>query len=195
MSDFNDTHQLITAYLSGDQDALERLIRNYQAGVYRLALSILEDPADANEAAQDTFIAVLNGLDSYQHFSTFKAWLYTITVNVCRSRLRKTKTVEKLKNTLLVAFRVQSQGIPSTEEKVIRNEGDAALWKAIGKLNDKHRVPLILHYFNDLSIAEVAEILDTRQGTIHSRLHFARERLLIELEKKKIFSERNPWEK
>lgn len=183
MVDYNDTYQLITAYLSGNQDALERLIQNYQAGVYRLALSILDDPIDANEAAQDAFIAVVNSLDSYQHFKTFKAWLYTITVNICRSRLRKSKTIDNLKNTLRAAFRVQSQGIPSTEEKVILNERDAALWKAIGKLNDKHRVPLVLRYFNDLSIAEIAEILDIREGTINSRLHFARERLQSELKK------------
>jgi RNA polymerase sigma-70 factor (ECF subfamily) len=181
--DFYDTHQLITSYLAGNQDALERLIQNYQAGVYRLALSILDDPADANEAAQDAFISAVNGLDSYQDFTTFKAWLYTITVNVCRSRLRKTNTLESLKNTLRIAFRVQSQGLPSTEEQVIQNEKETALWKAIGKLNDKHRIPLVLRYFNDLSVVEIAEILDTREGTIHSRLHFARERLRVELEK------------
>ena len=183
MMDYNDTHQLIASYLAGNQDALERLIQNYQAGVYRLALSILDDPADANEAAQDVFIAVANSLDSYQHFTTFKAWLYTITVNGCRSRLRKAKTIENLKNILRNAFHIQSQSIPSTEEKVIRNERDAALWQAIGKLKDKHRVPLVLHYFNNLTVVEIAEILDTREGTIYSRLHFARERLRAELEK------------
>jgi RNA polymerase sigma-70 factor (ECF subfamily) len=183
MIDYNDTYQLITEYLSGNQDALEKLIRIYQANVYRLALSILDNPVDANEAAQDAFIAVAKSLGSYKHFTTFKAWLYTITVNVCRSRLRKARAIDNLKNTLRAAFRVQYQGIPTTEEKVIRNERDAALWKAIGKLNDKHRVPLVLRYFNDLSINEIAEILDIREGTIHSRLHFARELLQIELEK------------
>ena len=183
MMDTYDTHQLIIAYLAGDQDALERLIQNYQAGIFRLALSILGNPADANEAAQDAFIRMVNSLDSYQHFTTFKAWLYTITVNVCRSRLRKAKTIENLYNTLQVVFHIQSEGVPSTEEMIIQNEADAALWQAIGKLKDKHRVPLVLRYFDDLSVVEIAEILDTLEGTIHSRLHFARERLRAELEK------------
>ena len=184
MMDYYDTHQLIIAYLTGNQDALERLIQNYHADIYRLALSILGNPADANEASQDAFIAMVNSLDSYQHFMTFKTWLYTITVNVCRSRLRKAKTIENLNNTLRAVFQIQSQAIPSTEEKVIQNEEDATLWQAIGKLNEKHRVPLVLRYFNDLSAVEIAEILNTREGTIHSRLHFARERLRAELEKK-----------
>ena len=186
MMDYYDTHQLIIAYLAGNQDALERLIQNYHADIYRLALSILGNPADANEASQDAFIAMVNSLDSYQHFTTFKTWLYTITVNVCRSRLRKAKTIDNLNNTLRAVFQIQSQAIPSTEEKVIQNEEDATLWQAIGKLNEKHRVPLVLRYFNDLSAVEIAEILNTREGTIHSRLHFARERLRAELEKKRI---------
>ena len=184
--DYHDTHQLIIAYLAGNQDALERLIQNYQADIYRLALSILGNSADANEASQDAFIAMVNSLDSYQHFMTFKTWLYTITVNVCRSRLRKAKTIEKLANNLRAAFHIQSQGIPSAEEKVIQNEEEAVLWQAIEKLKDKQRVPLVLRYFNDLSIIEIAEILGTREGTIHSRLHFARERLRAELEKMRI---------
>jgi RNA polymerase sigma-70 factor (ECF subfamily) len=107
-------------------------------------------------------------------------------VNVCRSRLRKAKTIEKLANNLRAAFHIQSQGIPSAEEKVIQNEEEAVLWQAIEKLKDKQRVPLVLRYFNDLSIIEIAEILGTREGTIHSRLHFARERLRAELEKMRI---------
>jgi RNA polymerase sigma-70 factor, ECF subfamily len=183
MMDTNDSHQLIIAYLAGNQAALERLIQNYQADIYRLALSILGNSADANEASQDAFIAMVNSLDSYQHLATFKTWLYTITVNVCCSRLRKARTLANLNNVLRAAFHIQSQGIPSAEEKVIQKEKDAALWQAIGKLSDKHRIPLVLRYFNDLSVIEIAEIMGIHEGTIHSRLHFAREQLRAELEK------------
>ena len=185
MMDFTDTHQLITAILDGSQEATEQLIQNHQAGVYRLALSILDDPAEASEAAQDVFLAAVNGLDSYQHLTSFKAWLYTITVNTCRSRLRKAKARLNLKNRLQNVSRIEAQGIPTPEEQAIRDEKDAVLWKAIGRLSDRHRIPLVLRYFNDFSISEIAEILGLPEGTIHSRLHIARERLRLALEKER----------
>lgn len=183
MNDYTDTHHLIAAYLAGDQIAIDRLIQNYRAGVYRLAISILDDPAEADEAAQDAFIAAVNRLASYQPRHSFKAWLYTITVNTCLSRLRKGRAISNLWNLLKNIGLVQAQSTPSPEEQVMRNEKDAALWKAISGLSEKHRIPLVLRYFNDFSIAEIAEILNTHEGTIHSRLHSARDRLRTEIER------------
>jgi len=88
---YASTHHCISG---GKPGCARTLIQNYQADIYRLALSILGNSADANEASQDAFIAMVNSLDSYQHFMTFKTWLYTITVNVCRSRLRKARQLK-----------------------------------------------------------------------------------------------------
>jgi RNA polymerase sigma-70 factor, ECF subfamily len=186
MMDYNDTYQLIVEYLAGDHDAIEKLVKNHQVEVYQLALSILGDSQEANDAAQDAFIAAVSSLDSYQHYTSFKAWLYTITVNTCRSRLRRARAVENLKNIIQSAFRIHSQGNLSTEEQVIKNEQDAALWRALGKLKDRHRIPLILRYFNGLAISEISVILNTPEGTIHSRLHFARKQLRSEFEKETV---------
>jgi len=178
--ELDHTPQLIAACRQGDELAIEQLVRQYETGVFRLALSVLDDPAEANEAAQEAFIAALKALERYQDHSTFKAWLYTITVNTCRSRLRKRRTVEKLKQTLIGLFRVQKH--PSPEETVIQNEKDAALWRALQKMDEKHRLPLVLRYYHDLPIAEIAQILNLNEGTIHSRLHHGRERLRLALD-------------
>jgi RNA polymerase sigma-70 factor, ECF subfamily len=174
---------LISRCAAGEERAIEQLIRDYQTGIFRLALSILDDPAEANEATQDVFIAILGAAGSYQEKSSFKAWIYTITLNLCRNRLRKRKTVERLRNVLAVMFRVQSQKPSSPEDALIQNEKDAALWKALNGLGEKHRIPIILRYFHDLSSPEIADILEINEGTVHSRLHYAREQLRIELEK------------
>jgi RNA polymerase sigma-70 factor (ECF subfamily) len=184
----NDTPAYIQDCISGDEFAIERLISQYQTGVFRIALSVLDDPGEANEAAQDTFIAALAGLNSYQDRSSFKAWLYTIALNVSRSRLRKKKTLERLRNTLEIIFQVQSQKPHSPEDVVIQNEKSDSLWKAMGKLGEKHRIPLVLRYFHDLSVAEIAEILRINEGTVHSRLHTAREQLRVELEEQTKFT-------
>jgi RNA polymerase sigma-70 factor (ECF subfamily) len=62
----------------------------------------------------------------------------------------------------------------SPEEAVIQNEKEAAIWRSLNKLDDRHRIVVILRYFQELSIGEISEILSIREGTIHSRLHTAR---------------------
>jgi RNA polymerase sigma-70 factor (ECF subfamily) len=173
---------LITACIKGDETAVTQLIQEHQLGVFRLALSILNDPGEANEATQDTFISALRALNSYRETSTFKAWLYTIALNISRSRLRKRKALERLQHALTTILRVQSQRPQTLEDVVIGNEEDAAVWKALEKLGEKHRVPIVLRYYHDLSIAEIAEILNIKEGTVHSRLSIARERLRSELD-------------
>jgi len=173
---------LIAACIEGDETAIAQLIQKHQLGVFRLALSVLGDSGEANEATQDTFIAALSALKSYQESSTFKAWLYTITLNLSRSRLRKRKALERLQYTLTAFFRVHSQRPSTLEEIIIGNEVDAALWQALEKLGEKHRLPLVLRYYHDFSIKEIAEILKIKEGTVHSRLSIGRERLRSELD-------------
>ena len=172
---------LIHACITGDETAIAQLVQDYQLDVFRLALSILNDPSEANEAAQDTFIAALNALRSYRENSSFKAWLYTIALNTSRSRLRRRKARERLQHRLTAIFHVQAQRPPTLEDAVIGNEEDAALWKALEKLGEKHRIPIVLRYYHGLSVSEVAEILKIKEGTVHSRLSIARDRLRAEL--------------
>jgi len=181
--DINFTPNFIAECIAGDDRAIEQLICEYQTGIFRLALSILDDPAEANEVTQDAFISILGAMGNYKEKSSFRAWIYTITLNLCRSRLRKRKTLERLRNTLSTIFRILSQKPLSPEEAVIQNEKDAALWSALNGLGEKHRIPIILRYFQELSTFEIAEILEINEGTVHSRLHYGREQLRIELEK------------
>ena len=173
---------LIADCINGDETAIAQLVQEYQLGVFRLTLSILNDPGEANEATQDTFIAALRSLHSYREISPFKAWLYKIALNISRSRLRKRNALERLQHTLTSIFEVQSQHTPSPEEVVIGDEEDTAVLKEIDKLGEKHRIPIVLRYYHDFSIAEIAEILNTKEGTIHSRLSIARDRLRSQLE-------------
>lgn len=182
----------ISDCIAGDENAIERLICEYQTDLFRLALSILDDPAEASEATQDAFIAMLRAMKGYEEKSSFRAWAYTITLNLCRNRLRKRKTLDKLKQTLASIFQIQQQKISSPEETVIQKESDARLWKALNELGEKHRIPLILRYFHDLSPLEIAEVMEISEGTVHSRLHYGRERLRVALKNASDLSERKP---
>lgn len=173
----HEPSRLISECIAGNQAAIEMLVRQYEAGVFRLALSVLNDEADAKEITQETFIAALKSLRTYQEKKTFKAWLYTIALNLSRSHLRKRKVIERLKTTVGSIFRVESQKLPSPEDALIRTEKEQAVWDELNKLDERHRTVMVLRYFHELPISEIAEIMDINEGTIHSRLHTARERL------------------
>ena len=169
--------RLIAECIVGNEEAIEMLVREYEAGVFRLALSILGDPAEANEVMQETFLSALRALPTYEEKKSLKAWLYTIALNHSRSHLRKRKILERLRSTLTSIFRVESEKQLSPEEAVIQNEKEAALWRSLNQLDERHRIVVILRYFHELPVTEISEILSVNEGTIHSRLHNAREKL------------------
>jgi len=169
--------RLISECIAGNEDAIEMLVRQYEAGVFRLALSMVGDQADAQEITQETFIAALRSLRTYQEKKSFKAWLYTIALNQSRRHLRKRRILERLRTTLTNVIRVDAQKQASPEEAIIENEKEAVIWTELNKLDERHRIVVILRYFQELSIAEISEILTVNEGTVHSRLHNARERL------------------
>ena len=174
--------RLIADCIAGDDAAVERLVRQHETGVYRLALSIVGDAAEASEITQETFIAALRSLRSYEDRKSFKAWLYTIVLNHARSHLRKRKVIDRLKRTVSALFRVESQKRTLPEEDVIQNEEEAILWIALNKLDERHRIVLVLRYFHELSVTDIAGMLNLPEGTVHSRLHTAREQLRVALD-------------
>jgi RNA polymerase sigma-70 factor, ECF subfamily len=161
----------------GDSLAVERLVSMHQQDVYRLAFSILDDPKEAEDATQETFLAALRALDSFQGAASFKTWLYAIAVNTCRNRLRRHKARERLQEIIQELFHWENGRQVPPEESAIQNEANARVWNAIQNLDEKHRLPIILRYYHNLSVAEIAEMLKIPLGTVHSRLNTARARL------------------
>lgn len=173
---------LVSQCIAGNEGAIELLFRQYETGVFKLALSIVDDPAEASEITQETFVAALRAMRNYQERQSFKAWLYTIAVNQSRSHLRRRRALEGLQATLTRIFRIEFEKQTLPEEAVIQNEKEAALWKTLSQMDDRHRIVVVLRYFHELSIRQIAEILSISEGTIHSRLHSAREKLRNALE-------------
>lgn len=190
-----DTLELLQRCQNGDQDAIETLVRAHQRGVFQLALSILDtidrapgdSMAEAEEAAQDVFVAAIKSLHRYRGDAALTTWLYAITVNVCRNRLRKRKALGRLRSVLQSLFHTSEAGdatgaierpvAQTPEELVLRHEAGGALRRAVNALGEKHRVVVILRYYHDFPVAEIARMLRISEGTVHSRLFAARERL------------------
>lgn len=177
-----DTMHLLNRCQKGDSLAIESLVRTYTPLVYRLALSMLDDPAEADEATQDALVAALSKLDTFRGQAKFTTWLYTITLNVCRGRLRKRRAQARLAGVLQALFRFSDQTEPPPEQTALQQEQDAALWQAIKTLDDHRRETIILRYYHELTLLEIGEVMGVSERTIRTWLHAAHEQMRRMLE-------------
>ena len=134
---------LLRCHPGDDPAVIEAIVTEYRAPVYRLACALLDDPAEADDATQETFIAAALHIERYQPGTNFRAWLLTITANACKGRLRKRKVRQGLQNTLIALHLLRSRPA-SPEQSAIQNEASRLLWQAVDALDEKHRLPLIL---------------------------------------------------
>ena len=176
-----DAAQLIERCRAGDEEAVTWLVQANQAAVFRLALSILDDPAEADEATQETFLAALRNSKSYRAQAALRTWLFAIAINVCRSRLRQSRTRQRLQQLLHGAWLVGDDPV-QPETAATQREAAGAVWRAVQALGEKHRLPVILRYYHDLPVAEIGAVLNISPGTVHSRLSTARDRLHVALQ-------------
>lgn len=159
-----------------DPRLAEGLLENYGTYVFRLCLSILADREEAKDAAQETFLAALQHLGQYQPGTNLRAWLSTIAVNLCRMQLRRQKSRRLLHSALQIVATLTGH-TAEPEEAAVHNDAQARLWAAINALDEKHRLPVVLHYVQEIPTQEVADILGISKGTVHSRLHHASRQL------------------
>ena len=173
------------------RDATVALVDEHYDYLVRLAASILGDTHEGQDAAQETLLAALKAWGQFRGQAAVRTWLYRIAVNVCRRRLRQRRV-----RTLLTRLWQQDQpALPaseSAEHTASRSEADGQLWAAVNALNDKHRLPLILHYLDNLTAPEIAHVLAISEGTVYSRLHYARQKLRRRLSREERPLKHNP---
>jgi RNA polymerase sigma-70 factor (ECF subfamily) len=161
---------------SGDEQALRELVDEHQAYLLRFCISILNDRDEAEDAVQEAFIAAIKNLSSFRQESAFRTWLSSIALNVCRGMHRK-RARQMALGEALVEKSNPPQNEPGPEGEALHNERQQQIWESVASLDEKHRMPIILHYYHDLPTQEIAEILGIRVGTVHSRLANARKKI------------------
>jgi RNA polymerase sigma-70 factor (ECF subfamily) len=175
------TEDLIRRFQRGQSRAFEALYDRYKDYVYRVAFFITRHGGDAEEAVQEAFLDVLRALPHYsvEGPARFETWLYRVTVNRCRSRMRR----KALPSAEWDEVAEQLERIPSEhpdhdpEGAVVRQEHRAELWQAVDKLPDDQRIVILLRYQQGLAYSEIAQTLGINEGTVKSRLYYAHCRL------------------
>jgi RNA polymerase sigma factor (sigma-70 family) len=185
MAQFTDA-QLLENCRTGDPSAIEAWVNTHQQSVYRLALTILDDgseygAAEADEAVQDVFLAALRALHTYRGEAKISTWLYAITLNICRGRLRKRRSRQRLQQALNTLFRLHRQTTPPVDEIAFQRQERLAVWQAVCSLPDDQRLAVVLRYYHGLPLAEIARIASCTERTIQNWLHAAHEQLRLDL--------------
>jgi RNA polymerase sigma-70 factor, ECF subfamily len=164
--------ELVERARAGDADAFDQLVRERLDAVYRLALGILGEAADARDATQDAFVAAWRKLPTLRDVDRFDAWLDRITVNACRMALRKRRGVRELR--LIPGADFSPTGRPITDNE---QASATAFDNAFERLTVDQRALLIEHHLDGHGVAEIGHRLGIPAGTVKSRLFAARRAL------------------
>jgi len=161
-------------------DNLEAWLDASYAKAYRTAVLICGNPDDAREAVQDAFLRAWRFRESLPEGSGRDPWLYRVIVNSCYSKLRK-----EIPRRVRERDRVDEQdelraGADGPEAAALQSELAGAVTIALQALPDGLRVPVVLRYWGGLSEREIALAIRRRPGTVKSRLHEARRRLMAD---------------
>lgn len=168
------TSELIKKAQNGDLRSFEQLAAEYQGKIFNIALGIMGNAADAEDAAQNALIKIHRAIGDFKFQSKFSTWVYRITTNVCMDELRKLKRTSYVSSDDLGddAF-----GTEDTEVQVLKSEAVLKLREAIATLKDEHRKVIVLRDINGFSYEEIAKITRSSVGTVKSRISRARANL------------------
>jgi RNA polymerase sigma-70 factor (ECF subfamily) len=186
-----DEKNLITSLKQADPSAFDELIRRYSPKVYNLAKRMTRSAEDAEEICQDVFLSVYHNIKDFKGDSAFSTWLYSITANACKMKLRKRKPEELLTTEgdlpelpeeyyqiATVAYRSENP-----DRALLNQERNTRLEEAIAQLPPDHRQVLILRDIEGLPAEEVGKILNLSVPNVKVRLHRSRLMLRKQLEK------------
>lgn len=163
--------ELIQRALRGEIEAWGEIVRRYKDAVFGVALGILGNPHDAEDATQDAFIRAYENLGRYDLKRKFSTWIFTIVANICKNKLRRERFFAPLKTLS------QLQGANDPAEQVSREERELLVQEALAALDEKYRAPLVLRFYGDLEYKEIAEALGLPEGTVKTRIHRAKSAL------------------
>ena len=179
---------LIARCQRGDAAAFDALVRTHAHRVFNLAYRMLGSQQDAEDAAQEAFLRALSAIRRFRRGAAFSTWLHRITFNICLDELKHRRNRPQPFTSLFTgqgeAHANPCPGFPELasagqdpEEIVVRRAAQKEVQQALAALPADHRALVVMCDVEGFSYQEAAAALNTRVGTVKSRLHRARQRL------------------
>lgn len=182
--------QLIEMMQAGDQEAFDRVYGLYANKLYRTACLISGNKEDSEDILQETFVKCFLHSREVNSPEYFEKWLMKIMIRtswrVTKQRKATVSTDELLQNEAyagLAQVVFEDKQTAGPLDRVVTKEEQATVMDAVKSLDIKLRTVIVLYYYEELSVREIAELTGSLEGTIKSRLHTARTKLKKQLER------------
>jgi RNA polymerase sigma-70 factor (ECF subfamily) len=170
----------------------DRVYESYADKVLNIAYRMTGDEDAARDLTQDVFLKVYQNLDTFEHRANIYTWIYRIAVNHIYNYLKKERrrrwfsvldlTVQEALREEEVEPSYPAGNVPSADRLLEDGERAAVVWKAVGSLPPKYRVPLALYHYEGMSYKEIAESTGLSMAAVETRIHRARKKLIKLLE-------------
>ena len=170
-----EDRRAVREFLAGRRDALGDLFRRYRKDVYAIAHRFTGNKDDALDVTQEVFLKLIERMDEFERSARFSTWLYRVAVNqsIDCMRRRRRRAAAPLGDAVVEV----TGGGTDPVERAERREVSASLMHALDQLSDKHRSVIVLHGLENLSYKEIARVMGCSEGTVMSRLYYARKYL------------------
>jgi len=175
--------RLIRRLRDRDERAFREVVETYQDKVFNLTYRMLGDRGEAEDLAQEVFITVFKSIDSFRGDAKFSTWLYRIAANHCKNRIKylarrhdrdRTEYDEGVRRQGAPGGVTGPSDPPRPDVALEGVERERLLQEAIARLDEEHRLLIVLRDIEELSYEEICSITGLPEGTVKSRLHRAR---------------------
>lgn len=160
-----DSTDLINQAIQGDRDAFIRLIREIENSLYNTAKSMLRKEEDVADAIQETILKAYKSIHSLREPQYFRTWMFRILINECNTMLSR--------RSLSTSY----AEVPAQQKEHSSPYDEVDMREAVDRLEESKRIVIVLHYFEDLSLRQVADALGISESAVKMRLTRARQEL------------------
>jgi RNA polymerase sigma-70 factor (ECF subfamily) len=189
--------ELVAATREGDPGAYDQLVQRWERKIHGAAFRVLGSHEDAREVSQEAFLKAYRAIGGFEQRSRFSSWLYQIALNLCRDRLRR----KKGRHMVSLDEMGEDEGArllpasPSVHREVERLDLAERVARAVAELPSDQREVIVLKEYQELTFAEIAEVLGTPVSTVKTRLYRGLSQLRRRLQRDGAFSDARPQEK
>lgn len=174
--------ELVRRSQRGDRGAFRELVARYYQKIFRLALGMLNDREEALDATQETFLRAYKSIKGFRGSAGVYTWLYRIAANLALDRQRReSHNPVELRDSVELESEAAGQSAPDPAEGFHNRRLGERIVEAIAGLTPEHRAVVVLRAVEGLSYKEIARVVGCSEGTVMSRLYYARKKLQKEL--------------
>lgn len=181
-------HELMLEIRSGSKSALEVLIKRYYKLVFSYIYRIVGDYHTAYDLTQETFIKVAKNMHIYKADGEFKYWLFKIALNTCRDYFKS--KAHKMKSDSILVEEITLEDHSNVIDLIEQKEDSNFIKSTVMQLPTYQREVIILRFFHDLKVKTIADITETGESTVKSRIKQGLSKLKVLLERNRVDEEK-----